>query len=117
MPGLLLSQVLFIRFPWKMAAPAAHASCASPSSTPSPSRSGRGSDGDGALQLVFAVVRVDVLKPNDPNQASGGPAQPRLTWGPVVTDLRCRRDDPDAYLGRQKEEIEVAWDCAQPFGG
>ena len=37
-------------------------------------------------------------------------------WGPVVVDWQCRRQDPDAYLGRQKVQIERAWNCARAFG-
>jgi hypothetical protein len=68
-----------------------------------------------ALQLVFGLVRVDVLQPNDANEASGGTFSPGIIAGPVLTDWRCRRDHPNAYRGRQKEEIEVAWDCAAPY--
>ncbi|MCB0971109.1 MAG: hypothetical protein KDA97_06270, partial [Acidimicrobiales bacterium] len=67
-----------------------------------------------AAQLLFAVVRVDVVRPDDPNEATGGRLGPTLTWGPVVQDWRCRRDHPDVHLGRQKEEVEAAWDCAAP---
>ena len=41
-----------------------------------------------ALQLVFGFVRVDVLAPNDANEASGGRFRPGLTAGPVLTDWR-----------------------------
>ena len=68
-----------------------------------------------ALQLLFCFVRVDVFAPNDANEASGARFGPTVLAGPVLTDLRCRRDDPDAYLGRQKEEIEAVWDCAAPY--
>jgi hypothetical protein len=69
------------------------------------------------LQVVFAVVRVDVVQPNDPNRATSGEVGLHVGWGPVVTDWRCRREHRDAYLGRQKVEVEAAWTCAKPFGG
>jgi hypothetical protein len=113
--GLVLSQLLFVRFPWKMAhllptllalvvlwavaledRPRVLATMV-------------------ALQVLFAVVRIDVIQPDDAGQASGGRIRPGVTWGPVVTDWTCRREHADAYLGRQKEEVEVAWTCAAPF--
>ncbi|MEO6627020.1 MAG: hypothetical protein ABIP03_00475, partial [Aquihabitans sp.] len=69
------------------------------------------------LQLLFAVVRVDVVQPDDPNRATGGNVGVSVGWGPVITDWQCRRQHRDAYLGRQKVEIEAAWTCAKPFGG
>jgi hypothetical protein len=116
-PGLLLSQVLFIRFPWKMAHLLPTLLCIAILYAVALQERPRVLMAMVALQLIFAVVRVDILEPDDPNQATGGRLSPSAGWGPVVTDWQCRRDDPDAYLGRQKEEIEVAWECAQPFGG
>lgn len=113
--GLVTSQLLFLRFPWKMAhllptllalvvlwavaledRPRVLATMV-------------------ALQVLFAVVRLDVVQPDDAGQATGGRVRPGVTWGPVVTDWTCRRDHPDAYRGRQKEEVEVAWTCAAPY--
>ena len=68
-------------------------------------------------QVLFVGLRVDLIKPNDPNKATGAEIKPALGWGPVVVDVRCRREQPEAYLGRQKVEIERAWNCAKPFGG
>jgi hypothetical protein len=113
--GLVLSQVLFIRFPWKMAHLLPTLLCVAVLLAVALEDRRRWLVAMVALQLVFGVVRVDVLAPNDANEASGGRFQPTITAGPMLTDLRCRRDDPDAYLGRQKEEIEVAWDCAAPY--
>ena len=61
------------------------------------------------------VVSVNVVQPNDPDQATGARLRPGIAWGPVVQDWRCRRDHPDAYRGRQKVEVEAAWRCAKPF--
>ncbi|WP_421121029.1 hypothetical protein ACE2AJ_07060 [Aquihabitans daechungensis] len=114
-PGLVLSQVLFIRFPWKMAHLLPTLLCVAILYTVALQERPRVLMAMVALQLVFGVVRIDVLAPNDANEASGGTFSPGVIAGPVLTDWRCRRDDPDAYLGRQKEEIEQAWDCAAPY--
>jgi len=113
--GLVLSQALFLRFPWKMAHLLPTLVCIAVLYAVALQERPRVLMAVVALQLVFGVVRVDVLAPNDANEASGGRFRPGITAGPVLTDWRCRRDDPDAYRGRQKEEIEVAWDCAAPY--
>ena len=113
--GLVLSQLLFLRFPWKMAHLLPTLLCVAILLAVALEDRRRWLVAMVALQLVFGFVRVDVLAPNDANEASGGEFRPTVTAGPVVVDLRCRRDDPDAYLGRQKEEIEVVWDCAAPY--
>ena len=69
------------------------------------------------LQVLYGVVRVDVVRPDDPDRATGARIVFDVGWVPVVTDWQCRRDHPDPHLGRQKVEVEAAWNCAQPFGG
>jgi hypothetical protein len=113
--GLVLSQLLFLRFPWKMAHLLPSLLCVAVLLAVALEDRRRWLMAMVVLQLVFCFVRVDVFAPNDANQASGATFGPSITAGPVLTDFRCRRDDPDAYLGRQKEEIEVAWDCAAPY--
>lgn len=113
--GLLLSQALFLRFPWKMAHLLPSLLCIAILLAVALEDRRRWLQLMVALQLVFCFVRVDVFQPNDANEASGATFKPGIIAGPVLTDLRCRRDDPDAYLGRQKEEIEVVWDCAAPY--
>ena len=70
-----------------------------------------------SCQVLYIGLRIDVIKPDDPNKATGGRVAVDAGWGPVVVDLRCRHEQPKAYLGRQKVEIERAWNCAKPFGG
>lgn len=113
--GLVLSQVLFIRFPWKMAHLLPTLLCLVLLLAVALEDRRRWLMAMVALQLAFCFVRVDVFAPDDANEASGARFQPIVIAGPVLTDFRCRRDDPDAYLGRQKEEIEQAWDCAAPY--
>lgn len=113
--GLVLSQLLFLRFPWKMAhlLPTllalvvlwAVALADRPKLLMALV----------ALQVAFGIVRVDVLAPNDAGRASSARIEPTITWGPVVTDLRCRHEHRDAYLGRQIQEVQAAWECAAPY--
>ena len=114
-PGLVLSQLLFIRFPWKMAHLLPTLLCVAILYVVALQERPRVLMAMVALQLLFGVVRFDVIAPNEANEASGGTFRPGVMWGPVVTDWQCRREHPDAYLGRQKEEVEVAWDCAAPY--
>ena len=113
--GLVASQLLFLRFPWKMAHLLPSLACLAVLYAVALDERPRLLVAAVAAQLLFAVVRVDVVRPDDPNEATGGRLGPTLTWGPVVQDWRCRRDHPDVHLGRQKEEVEAAWDCAAPF--
>lgn len=113
--GLVLSQLLFLRFPWKMAHLLPTLLCIAVLLAVALEDRRRWLIAMVGLQLVFGFVRVDVFAPNDANEASGARFGPTVLAGPVLTDLRCRRDDPDAYLGRQKEEIEAVWDCAAPY--
>ncbi len=116
-PGLVLSQVLFIRFPWKIPHLLPCLVCGAIWLAVALHRRPRLLMVLVALQLVFAVVRVDVVRPDNPNEATGAEIGLTVGQGPVVTDWQCRRQDPDAYEGRQLVEIETAWNCARPFGG
>ncbi len=114
--GLVGSQLLFIRFPWKVPHLLPCLVCGAILLAVALGDRPRLLVALVVLQLLFAVVRVDVVQPDDPNQATGGDPGLVVGWGPVVTDWQCRRQDPDAYLGRQKFEVEDAWNCARPFG-
>jgi len=114
--GLLLSQLLFLRFPWKVPHLLPCLLCLA-------ILFGAAFDRRPALlyalvfsQLLYLAVRIDLVKPDDPNNASRAKAAVDVGWGPVVIDQRCRRELPRAYLGPQPL-IERAWECARPFGG
>lgn len=115
-PGLVLSQLLFLRFPWKVPHLLPCLVCGAVLLAVALGHRPRVLVALVALQLVAGVVRIDVVEPDVPGRATGGDPGLVVGWGPVVTDWQCRRQDPDAYLGRQKVEIERAWDCARPFG-
>jgi len=113
--GLVASQVLFVRFPWKMAHLLPSLLCLVVLLAVALEARPRVLMALVGLQLLFAVVRVDVIAPDDANEASSVRLRPTIVAGPVVRDWQCRLDHPDAYLGRQIEEVEAAWDCAAPF--
>lgn len=113
--GLVLSQLLFLRFPWKMShlLPTLLALVVlwAVALTDRPKLLAVLV----ALQVAFAVVRVDLIAPDAAGRASGARIEPTVTWGPVVEDLRCRREHRDAHLGRQIQEVQAAWECAAPY--
>ncbi len=115
-PGLVLSQLLFIRFPWKVPHLLPCLLCGAILLAVALERRPALLVAIAVLQLVFGIVRIDIVRPDEPGQATSGEPALSVGWGPVVTDWRCRRQDPDAYLGRQRVEVEAAWECARPFG-
>jgi len=116
-PGLVLSEILFLRFPWKMPHLLPCLLCLAILLAVALDRRPALLYALVLTQLLYIGLRVDVIKPDDPNKATGGRVQVGAGWGPLLVDLRCRHEQPEAYLGRQKIEIERAWDCAKPFGG
>jgi hypothetical protein len=115
--GLVISQILFVRFPWKLPHLLPTLLCLAILLAVALEDRARLLVALVVLQLVYGVVRVDVIRPDNPNEATGGRPTLGVGWGPVVTDWQCRREHPRAYEGRQKVEVEAAWDCAKPFGG
>lgn len=114
--GLLFAQVLFVRFPWKVAHLLPSLLCLAILLAVALSDRPRLLIVFACVQLASCLVRIDLIQPDNPNEATAAEVGPSIGWGPLVTDWQCRRDHPDAYLGRQKVEVEAAWDCAAPFG-
>lgn len=114
-PGFLLSELLFLRFPWKVSHLLPALLCGAIALAVALRDRPRLLIALAALQLLSCVVQVKVFSPDRPNQAEGAEIGLELTWGQVVQDAQCRRDHPDAYRGRQKVEVEAAWACSQPF--
>jgi MFS family permease len=116
--GLVLSQLLFIRFPWKLPHLLPTLICGAILLATALGHRARPTllMALVAVQILYGVVQVDVIRPDDPDQATGATFILDVSWGPVITDLRCRRQHPDPHLGRQKVEVEAAWNCSQPFG-
>ncbi len=112
---LVISQVLFLRFPWKMG----HLL---------PTLVGLAlilarALGDRprllwalvATQVLYGLVSVTLITPDNPNAATGGRLTFQPRWGALVTDVRCRADDPDAWEGPGIGRIDAVWDCAKPW--
>ncbi|MBS1848661.1 MAG: glycosyltransferase family 39 protein [Actinobacteria bacterium] len=113
--NLVLSQLLFLRFPWKMG----HLL---PSVAFTAFLIGRALGRRKAvfavllcLQLLYGVVTLDVLAPNHPNAATGGSARLHVTWGPLATDTRCRIAHRHDSLSPIRSIRERAGVCASPF--
>jgi hypothetical protein len=66
-------------------------------------------------QLLYSVVNLQLLEPDNPNDARGARAVLDLRWGVVATDVACRADDTSAWRGGSTR-LEVVWNCAKPFG-
>jgi hypothetical protein len=66
-------------------------------------------------QLLYSVVNLQLLEPDNPNDARGARAVLDLRWGVVVTDVACRADDTEAWKG-DSARLEAVWNCAKPFG-
>lgn len=114
-PALVLSQVLFIRFPWKMAHLLPSLVLGAIVLAVALADRPRLLIALVVLQVISGFVQVQVIEPNRPDQATGARVALAVEWGPLVVDWRCRQEHEDAYLGRQKVEVEAAWGCAQPF--
>ena len=66
-------------------------------------------------QLLYSVVNLQLLEPDNPNDARGARAVLDLRWGVVVTDVACRADATGAWKG-DAARLEAVWNCAKPFG-
>lgn len=113
----LATEVLFVRFPWKLAhlLPAwfglvlvlgASRALRRPAVLALV-----------AAQLVAGVVTVQVAEPDRPNAATGGRFDPRIEAGPLVRDLRCRIDSDHGAYRRDDgaAELLATWDCVVPW--
>lgn len=126
---LVVSQVLFLRFPWKVG----HLL---PSLVALALLLARALDDRPRLhlavvatQLLYALVSIQLLAPDTPNRATGGRLTFEPGWGVLVVDTRCRLDDPDAWQGLPEEAVlaeddfdegaaarlGAVWDCAKPW--
>lgn len=112
---VLVSQLLFLRFPWKMghllptlvglALLLARALGDRP----------RLLAALVAAQLLYGAVNITLIEPDNPNAATGGQLTFEPAWGAIVTDVRCRAEDPDAWEGPGVERLDAVWDCAKPW--
>lgn len=69
-------------------------------------------------QLLYGVASITLIHPDTPNAATGGELTFSPRWGALVTDVRCRADDPDAWTAEGTEgfdRVQAVWDCALPW--
>jgi hypothetical protein len=113
---VLISQLLFLRFPWKMGhllptlVGLALLLARALADTPKP----RLLVALVATQLLYGAVNITLIEPDNPNAATGGELTFEPAWGAIVTDVRCRADDPDAWE-EGVEALDRVWDCAKPW--
>jgi hypothetical protein len=114
--GLVLSQILFFRFPWKMGHLLPTLTCIALLIGLAVGEKPRLLAAVVALQLLYGVVNVRLLAPNKPNQATSARFEVDLGWGPLVTDTQCRVRYRDNYKSPVRAVREEPWNCAAPFG-
>ncbi len=124
---VVVSQVLFLRFPWKMGhllptlvglalvlarvlgdRPRLLAALV-------------------ATQVLYGLVSIQLLAPDNPNAATGGRLTFEPRWGALVVDTRCRLDDTGAWTAPlavpddpgtpepERSRLDEVWDCAKPW--
>jgi len=113
--GLLFSQLLFLRFPWKMGHLLPTVVFVALLLGLALGSRPRLLYGVVVAQLVTAFVTVNLFAPNHPNRATS--ASPELTaaWGPVVRDTQCRIRYRHDSLSPVRSVRERAGVCASPF--
>lgn len=114
--GFVLSELLFIRFPWKVG----HlipAMCCLAVLLAEVLRDRRRLFVVVVLaQLAMGVVNIELFRPDVPNAAGSASFDPRLRPGPLVVDVQCRLDDRDAARSLDIPRMEAVWNCARPWG-
>jgi hypothetical protein len=114
--GAVLVEGLFIRFPWKMGHLLPLLVCIALFAGYALRDRPRLLVALVIAQLLYAFVNVQLLEPDNPNDASAANVVFDIRWGVVVTDTACRSDDTDAWKGNDKARLEAVWNCAKPFG-
>jgi hypothetical protein len=114
--GLVASQLLFLRFPWKMGHLIPSLVCLAILFAVVFASRPRWLLALVGLQLLFGVVNIELFRPDTPNEATGARFEVDVRWGPFITDTRCRAQDQDAWIGNDRERLEAVWNCAKPWG-
>ncbi|MGY6499780.1 MAG: hypothetical protein ACXIVQ_02625 [Acidimicrobiales bacterium] len=115
--AFVATQLLFLRFPWKLAhlIPALAGLVLVLAASRLLSR--RGVAVLIAAQVLLGLVTVNLAQPDQPNQATGGEVRPEIVVGPWLRDLQCRLDgDRDAYRSDDGlDAIDATWACVVPW--
>lgn len=113
--GLVLSQLLFLRFPWKLGHLLPTLVCLVLLLGVALRDRPRLLAALVAAQLLYAAVNLQLVRPDNPNDASGGRLTFSPAWGALVVDVDCREGDPDAWRSEDRFRIEAVWNCAKPW--
>jgi hypothetical protein len=113
--GVLVIEALFVRFPWKMGHLLPLLVCLALWLGVALRDRPQLLVALVVAQMLYSVVNLQVLQPDNPNDATGARVVLDLRWGVVVTDVSCRADDTGAWKGDAKR-LEAVWNCAKPFG-
>lgn len=114
--GFVLSEALFLRFPWKLGHLIPAAVCLSILLAEA-LRDRRVLLGSIVVaQLALGAVNVELLRPDVPNLAQRAEPTLKVGFGPLIIDTRCRLDDEDAARSGDIGRIEDVWNCARPWG-
>lgn len=111
---LLISQLLYLRFPWKMAHLLPTVVAVVFLLGRALARRPRLLAGIVAAQVLFCFISIQIVEPDTPNRATGARVRIRPTAGMVVRDLQCRNDARDAFLDGDPA-LAAVWDCARPW--
>jgi hypothetical protein len=114
--GLVASQLLFLRFPWKMGHLIPTLVCLAVVLAVALDARPRLLAIIVALQLLYGVVNVELFRPDTPNEATGAKLELDVRFGPFVVDSQCRDEDRDAWIGNDRSRLEAVWNCAKPWG-
>jgi hypothetical protein len=115
--GLVLSQLLFLRFPWKLGHLLPTLVCLALLLGIALGDRRRLLVALVAAQLLYAVVNVQFVRPDNPNEATGGRLTFAPAWGALVVDVDCREDDTTAWESNDRHRLEAVWNCAKPWAG
>ncbi len=114
--GFVLSEALFVRFPWKMGHLIPAMVCLALLLAEALRDRRVLLTAIVVAQLAIGVVNVELLQPDVPNSATRASITFRVRPGPLVVDTRCRLDDRDAARTRDVARTEAVWNCAKPWG-
>jgi hypothetical protein len=115
--GLVLSQLVFLRFPWKLGHLLPTLVCLALLLGVALRDRRRLLGALVAAQLLYAVVNVQFVRPDNPNEATGGRFTVAPAWGALVVDIDCREDDTTAWKTNHRPRLEAVWNCAKPWAG
>jgi hypothetical protein len=114
--GFVASEVLFIRFPWKVGHLIPAMVCLAVLLAEALRDNRRLFTAIVLAQLALGIVNVELVQPDVPNAAGSASLDVRVRPGPLVVDTRCRADDQDAARSLDIPRMEAVWNCARPWG-